>query len=112
LRSGWIGSSSHKSCALAGCETSAAAQSKFCRAVRTIIAQATGTTAIFTHGHVIALFLNALDSGVGRPEAEALTNPDVLRVVRKDGVLVWDREFRLTGLSAIATRHEETPEMR
>jgi 2,3-bisphosphoglycerate-dependent phosphoglycerate mutase len=95
--------------ALPGHETSAAAQRRFCRALQ-LIAQATaGTTAVFTHGHVIALFLNTLERGVGRKEAEALTNPDVFKVEWQDGVFVWERAYRLAGLANIATDHGQTP---
>ena len=95
--------------ALPGCETSAAAQNRICGAVRAIAERQGGTSAVFTHGHVMALFLNAWQGSIGRKEAEALTNPDVLRVEWKGGVFVWDREFTLPGLAGITTDHRQTP---
>jgi len=74
-----------------------------------IAAQERQTTAVFSHGHLIALFLNALEKNIGRSEAELLTNPDVLKIDWKDGAFSWDRDFRLQGLAAIATPHSETP---
>jgi hypothetical protein len=54
------------------------------------------------------LFLNHIHPAFGRDEAEALTNPDVVRI-SADGRFVWDQEFRLPGLENIATNHSETP---
>lgn len=92
-----------------GCESSLAAQARICRAVRGIAQKATGTTAIFTHGNVIGLFLNALTSAAGRKEAETLRNPDVLKLEWDDGSFTWARDFRLPGLEHIATTHAQTP---
>ena len=94
---------------LPGCESSLAAQARICRAIGRIAESVQGTTAIFTHGNVIPLFLNALTRTVGRTEAEALTNPDVLKVSWRGGAFAWDRAFRLPGLARIATEHRQTP---
>ena len=94
---------------LPGCESSLAAQARICRAIGRIAESVQGTTAIFTHGNVIPLFLNALTRTVGRTEAEALTNPDVLKVSWRSGAFAWDRAFRLPGLARIATDHRQTP---
>ena len=94
---------------LAGCETSLVAQARICRAIRDIMRTAKGTSAVFTHGNVIALFLNALTSTVGRKEAEGLTNPDVLKIRWGNGAFAWDCHFRLAGLERIATDHRDTP---
>jgi len=94
---------------LPGCETSLAAQARICRAIHDIAQTAKATSAIFTHGNVMALFLNALTSAVGRKEAEGLTNPDVLKIGWKNGAFTWDRHFRLAGLERIATEHSQTP---
>jgi hypothetical protein len=48
-------------------------------------------------------------SGFGRMQAEALTNPDVVRIERAENRFVWHRGFSLPGLAVIATRHEQTP---
>ena len=94
---------------LPGCESSLAAQARICRAIGGIAESVEGTSAIFTHGNVIPLFLNALTRTVGRTEAEALTNPDVLKVSWRSGAFAWDRAFRLPGLARIATDHRQTP---
>ncbi len=67
------------------------------------------TVAVATHGNVISLFLNALDPGFSRREAENLRNPDLLRVVFAGGATRWDSGFRLPGLAEISTHHRETP---
>ena len=94
---------------LPGCESSLAAQARICRAIGDIAESAKGTSAIFTHGNVIPLFLNALTRTVGRTDAEALTNPDVLKITWRNGAFAWDRAFRLPGLARIATDHRQTP---
>jgi 2,3-bisphosphoglycerate-dependent phosphoglycerate mutase len=94
---------------LPGCESSLAAQARMCGAIRDIVQTTEGTSAIFTHGNVIPLFLNALTKTVGRAEAEALTNPDVLKITWGRGALTWDRTFRLPGLDRIATEYRQTP---
>jgi 2,3-bisphosphoglycerate-dependent phosphoglycerate mutase len=92
-----------------GCETSLAAQGRICGAIHDIARRTSRTSAVFTHGNVIGLFLNALISSAGRKEAEALLNPDVLKLDWQDGVFMWDRDFRLAGLETIATSHSQTP---
>ena len=96
--------------ALPGCETSLCAQQRFIAATtRTADAHPGEVIAVSTHGNVIGLFLNGLDPRAGRPEAEALTNPDVVKVVRRDGLFRWDRSFSLLAIEQIATDHRETP---
>jgi 2,3-bisphosphoglycerate-dependent phosphoglycerate mutase len=94
-----------------GCETSHAAQSRMCRALDEIADRTRGdeVTAIFTHGNVMGLFLNTLASGFGREATEALTNPDVLKINKRNGSYIWDQEFRLPGLESFATTHRQTP---
>ena len=92
-----------------GCETSLAAQARIGSAIRDIAQRASGTAAIFTHGNVIGLFLNALTSAAGRAEAETLRNPDVRKVRWEGGAFTWERHFRLPGLERIATNHSQTP---
>ncbi len=94
---------------LPGCETSFAAQARICGAIRHIAQTARSTCAIFTHGNVIPLFLNALTRTVGRKEAEALRNPDVVKVEWSSGAFTWASTFRLAGLERIATDHSLTP---
>lgn len=92
-----------------GCESSLAAQARIVHAIGGIAQTETGVAAVFTHGHVLALFLNAVTGAFGRRDAEQLTNPDIARVEWKNGVFTWGREFRLAGLKDIVTLHEDTP---
>lgn len=64
------------------------------------------------YDHVLSLFLNTLDARFHRKEAEALRNPDVVKVEWADGVPLWDRQFCLPGLDAIATAHPDAPPAR
>ena len=95
--------------AMPGCESSLDAQKRFAAAVEDILAgNKRETIGISAHGNVIGLFLNHIHPAFRRDEAEALTNPDVVRVLA-DGRFVWDQEFHLPGLENIATNHLETP---
>ena len=42
-------------------------------------------------------------------QADALTNPDVIRIDIDDDDWSWDREFQLPGLLEIVSRPQETP---
>jgi 2,3-bisphosphoglycerate-dependent phosphoglycerate mutase len=95
---------------LPGCESSSAAQERFCKAVRRIVAENPGATiAISSHGNVIGLLLNHLDNSCAREQAERLMNPDVIRLVATETTLSWDRDFRLPGLRDIATTWQIIP---
>lgn len=52
--------------------------------------------------------MKSLDSSVGKSEAEALVNRDVIRIIQNDGQFFWDRDFSLPGLIEVATNYEET----
>jgi 2,3-bisphosphoglycerate-dependent phosphoglycerate mutase len=91
------------------CESSAAAQARISKAMGDIARTVTGTSAVFTHGNVMGLFLNAQVSSFGRKECEALTNPDVLKIEWSGGRFKWDRDFSLRGLEHIRTHHAQTP---
>ena len=95
-----------------GGESSFDAQRRFVAAVNDILAgYPRKTIGIVIHGNVTGLFLNHIDQTFGREEAEALKNPDVLRIVAGDRIN-WDREFRLPGLESIAIDQDETPVQR
>lgn len=96
--------------ALPECETSAAAQRRFCGALQRIATAHEGSVlGISSHGNVIALFLNFIDRNFSRDHADTIRNPDVFKVrVGKDG-WSWDRRFELPGLDRISTHHAETP---
>jgi 2,3-bisphosphoglycerate-dependent phosphoglycerate mutase len=96
--------------AVTGCESSRQAQSRFVTAVKEIAQVHKGATlGISTHGNVLGLFFNFLDSAFNIKEAEKIRNPDVLRVVANDGGFEWDQEFSLPDLNQIATDHSSTP---
>ena len=92
-----------------GCESSNDAKRRFVAAVEAAAAESVGRTiGISAHGMVIGLFVNHLEPSFGRSETEALTNPDVIRVLVSDGKLARDPAFRLDGLADIATHHDDT----
>jgi 2,3-bisphosphoglycerate-dependent phosphoglycerate mutase len=96
--------------ALPDCESSSAAQARFCGAVQRIFEQDQGATvAICSHGNVIALLLNHLDKSYSRQDSEKIRNPDVIKIVATEGRFLWDREFFLPGLEDIATHQIATP---
>ena len=96
--------------ALPDCETSTDAQERFVGAVRSIVDRYPGQTlGIAAHGNVISLFLNHVDPAFGRADADALQNPDLRKVVHRDGAYHWDRTFRVDALAEIWTDHLETP---
>jgi 2,3-bisphosphoglycerate-dependent phosphoglycerate mutase len=94
---------------LPGCETSLKAQARIHGAICQIARTASATSAAFTHGNVIGLFLNAITSSAGRMQAEGLTNPDVLKIECSGGTFTWHPTFRLPGLEHIITEHAKTP---
>jgi len=96
--------------ALPDCESSALAQSRICRAIGDIARNTPGTSAVFSHGNVLGLFLNSLTRQFGRKETEALTNPDVLKMEWSDAGFEWDHSFILRGLERIATQHGQSPQ--
>jgi 2,3-bisphosphoglycerate-dependent phosphoglycerate mutase len=107
----WSRSWDDFSFAFPGCETSSSAQARFVAAVNRLwsTSEEGNLIAISTHGNVIGLLLNAIDPTAGRQEAEQLTNPDVVKIIRHDGRFSWDRAFCLAGLAEIATDHRDTP---
>jgi 2,3-bisphosphoglycerate-dependent phosphoglycerate mutase len=92
------------------CESHGQAQRRFLNAVKSVLHESRGETiAICAHGAVIGLLLHAIEPGSGREQADALTNPDVLRVIANGETWTWDRAFQLPGLSNIVSHHAETP---
>jgi 2,3-bisphosphoglycerate-dependent phosphoglycerate mutase len=109
FREVWLRSWEDFSFSLPGCESSSEAQERFVEAVRQILRQDRGVIGISTHGAVLALLLNHLDPTYGPTEADALKNPDVVKLDFLDGELSWDRQFHLPGIHDVATHHDETP---
>jgi 2,3-bisphosphoglycerate-dependent phosphoglycerate mutase len=97
--------------ALPGCESSHTAQKRIQSAVHHIVREVRNRrVGICTHGNVIGLLLNAIDPTFGKAATEALRNPDVVKLVADEGqLLLWDRDFTLPRLAAIATDHTATP---
>ena len=93
-----------------GFETSREAQRRFVAAMGGILREHAGRTiGVCSHGNVIGLFLNHLDTRNGREAAERLTNPDVLKLRANGNAIDWDRTFRLSGLAELVTDPADTP---
>jgi 2,3-bisphosphoglycerate-dependent phosphoglycerate mutase len=106
----WLQSWEDFDFALPGCESNRQAQGRFLEAVRSVIHESLGETiGICAHGAVIGLMLHEIEAGGGREYAEALTNPDVIRVIVSDDGWSWDRKVHLPGLLTIASLPDETP---
>jgi 2,3-bisphosphoglycerate-dependent phosphoglycerate mutase len=96
--------------ALPDCESSAAAQHRFCDAVRKIVHQNPGSIlGVSSHGCVIALFLNSIDKSFSREQADKLRNPDVIKITATENGFQWDRDFNFLGLDDITTPYHATP---
>jgi 2,3-bisphosphoglycerate-dependent phosphoglycerate mutase len=96
--------------ALPGCETSSQAQKRFVTAVSSILGRnGHRTIAISTHGNVMGLFLNFIDTSFGKKETEAFKNPHIIRIVFHRETFSWDRDYHIPELDGIATHHRETP---
>ena len=96
--------------ALPGCENSGEAQRRIRAAIEDAAQRHAGrTVAVCSHGNVISLFLNSIDSGFGLEEMMQIRNPDVLRLRTDAAGVQWDRTFRLEGLNGLATNHSESP---
>jgi len=93
-----------------GCESSLMAQKRFVDAVREIVQTHPGSVlGVSTHGNVLGLFLNFINSKFHLPEAERIRNPDVLKIVAHADSYEWDQDFFLPGLESLATHHPSTP---
>lgn len=99
--------------ALPGCESSGEAQIRFVSAVEAVVKRYPGDRiGISTHGNVLGLFLNHIDPAFGRTETDALTNPDLIRVVANAKGFIWDRDFEPAGLRDISSHPSQTPTVR
>lgn len=96
--------------ALPGCESSARAKERIRPAVERIVERCSGkTVAVCSHGNVISLLLNALDSAFDLTAMMRLRNPDVLKLTVGDDGMRHDSSFDLEGLADLATPHADTP---
>ncbi len=106
----WVKSWEDFNFKIPGCESSFEAQERFVKAIQEIIATQQGKTiVIITHGNVLGLFLNYINSLNHREEAERLQNPDILRMIHRDSHFHWDRDFRAQGLDDMASNRDQTP---
>ncbi len=71
---------------LEGGESSRAAMERAAAALRDIAGGQAQTVAVATHGNLMALALKAYDDRVGYEDWKALSNPDVYKLVFRDGV--------------------------
>jgi 2,3-bisphosphoglycerate-dependent phosphoglycerate mutase len=85
-------------------ESGREAQSRMYIAVENIIASSTARTlAISSHGNVIALLLQQIETTYTFEHACAIRNPDVFRITF-DGIRIrWDRNFTLDALKDFST---------
>src|SRR5262249_47891398 len=96
--------------ALPDCESSAAAQRRFCEDVRKIVHQNPGSIlGVSSHGSVIALFLNSIDNSFSGEQAEELRNPDAIKIMATENGFQWDGTFSLSGLDDITPPSHATP---
>jgi len=94
---------------LPGCESNREAQQRFVSAVHSIVAAAgEETIGICAHGAVIGLLLHALNPSLDRSVAEALTNPDVLKLIVAGDTWHWDCGFKAAGLETVTSASDDT----
>ncbi len=85
-------------------ESGREAQERMYIAIESIITSSTARTlAISSHGNVIALLLQHIDTTYTFEHACAIRNPDVFRVTFDGKKFRWDRNFKLDALKAIST---------
>ena len=85
-------------------ESGREAQERMFIAIESIVTSSTARTlAISSHGNVIALLLQHIDTTYTFEHACAIRNPDVFRVTFDGKKLRWDRNFKLDALKAIST---------
>ena len=61
------------------------------------------TIAVASHGNAIALFLESLDARFGFEAWRSMRNPELFRVVYRDGHAAWDGERLATRLSQVTS---------
>ena len=109
LRDGWLDALTRvwrdPDLALEGGESNRACRHRVVTAVDALAKRHPGDSiAAASHGNAIALFLESIDAGFGMDEWRAMRNPDVFRIVYRDGRATWDGE-RLP--AAVPARAEE-----
>lgn len=71
--------------------------------IRLVTASPAKKLAVSSHGNVIALLLQQIDSSFTFEHACSIRNPDVLRIMFDGISLSWDSEFDVAGLRSFAT---------
>ncbi len=85
-------------------ESGREAQTRMYEAILRVLTMSNARSlAVSSHGNVIALLLQRIDTSFTFEDACAIRNPDVLRVTFDGGALSWDSQYRLIGLSSFAT---------
>ena len=85
-------------------ESGRQAQARMYQAMlRVVTASPAKKLAVSSHGNVIALLLQQIDSSFSFEHACSIRNPDVLRVMFDGVSLSWDSEFDVAGLRSFAT---------
>jgi 2,3-bisphosphoglycerate-dependent phosphoglycerate mutase len=77
-----------------GGESSAVAMARGLAALRDTFDAGISTTAVVTHGNLMALLLRHFDPLFGYDAWERLTNPDVYRVTKVSGAVLTERVWR------------------
>ena len=71
--------------------------------IRLVTASPAKKLAVSSHGNVIALLLQQIDSSFSFEHACSIRNPDVFRIMFDGVSLSWDGEFDVAGLRSFAT---------
>lgn len=79
--------------------------------VKDLVARHAGETLLLgSHGYSISLFMHHVDPSFHEPQARALRTPEILKIVHRDGVFVWDRTFSAGAeFDRLATDFRKTP---
>ena len=80
--------------ALPNCESGAACQERVKRCIEKLVVKHPGRNLLMSsHGNAIGLYLHMMDSSYGYEEWAAMRNPDLFRILYRDGVPAWDTGF-------------------
>lgn len=89
----------YRNFALAGTESSRVCQQRMLTFTKNLATVHPGETLVLgSHGHALALLLNACDERFGYQEALAIHNPDIFKIIVTKDALAWDQTFTFTDL--------------
>lgn len=72
-------------------ESNRACATRMLRAIDALATSRPGETiALASHGNALALYLGTIDPGFGYEQWRSMRNPDLFRVVYRDGRATWD----------------------